>query len=303
MGPFKKEIDALFDELNKDRTSVRSINRRAIFIPAARVVYSMLGNESGSFWRIDALPLTFVEFQRNLQKAQSIYLSWQKDPISQPKEAIEIEQMVESVLGGRLRIEQRGPLAGHLQWQPTHTQSPIEIELASTGQMETWPFILTAQTLFALPPDQRPKYLHVEEPEAHLHPKAQEALVQVLAYLVNKGVHVLITTHSLTILYAINNLILAYQKLGREKDAHLKNRWFSNLNPGVRLDPYQVSAYLFLEAADAAPELAPTSSVEDLMYEADESLPNRPRLRQIDEGRLGEVIGNLQRQFNRLIDL
>ena len=38
--------------------------------------------------------------------------------------------------------------------------------------------------------------LIIEEPEAHLHPSAQQRLAGVLAYMVRKGLRVLITTHS-----------------------------------------------------------------------------------------------------------
>lgn len=66
--------------------------------------------------------------------------------------------------------------------------------------------------------------LVLEEPEAHLHPKVQRTLARVIARLVNKGVHVWITTHSTTFCQQINNLI----KLGplpKDRAAEAKQKW------------------------------------------------------------------------------
>ena len=71
--------------------------------------------------------------------------------------------------------------------------------------------------------------LIIEEPEAHLHPKNQVILAEILAELVKKGVYVLITTHSDYILDKINNIILRHIK---EKDESC-------------LPPEEVGVYLF----------------------------------------------------------
>ncbi len=65
----------------------------------------------------------------------------------------------------------------------------------------------------------------VEEPEAHLHPKAQRAIAGVLADLAKAGVYVLVTTHSDIILEQISNFIHADnipgdKMLNREASKH-----------------------------------------------------------------------------------
>ena len=46
-----------------------------------------------------------------------------------------------------------------------------------------------------------------DEPESHLHPEAQRALVNGLAEAVNQGLELIIITHSPYILSCVNNLI------------------------------------------------------------------------------------------------
>lgn len=51
------------------------------------------------------------------------------------------------------------------------------------------------------------KLIIFEEPEAHLHLEAQREIAKYLVSLVNKGIHLIITTHSDTFIQQLNNLI------------------------------------------------------------------------------------------------
>ena len=78
----------------------------------------------------------------------------------------------------------------------------------------------------------------LEEPESHLHPRAQLVLAKLISSSINKyEKSVILTTHSDYFVAAINNLIMA-SKLSREKLEDL------NLREWETLRPDNVAAYL-----------------------------------------------------------
>jgi predicted ATPase len=58
--------------------------------------------------------------------------------------------------------------------------------------------------------------VYIEQPELHLHPRAQVALAEILAEAANRGVRVVIETHSSLLLQGVQTVI-AQQKLPHEK--------------------------------------------------------------------------------------
>ena len=116
--------------------------------------------------------------------------------------------------------------------------------------------------------------IYVEEPEIHLHPGAQRVFVEILAMLVRQGFRVVVTTHSLTVLYTINNLVQA-GRLPPEIDR-------PGLPPkGLRLLPEEVEAYLFRRDGTV------------------DTLVNRKN-GFINEAELGTVSDELQGQMNQI---
>ena len=77
----------------------------------------------------------------------------------------------------------------------------------------------------------------VEEPEAHLHPKGQQAISDILVQLANAGVFVLATTHSDIVLEQISNAV---------RRAGLENKKSAAKNGGESLNArHQAAAYSF----------------------------------------------------------
>lgn len=71
--------------------------------------------------------------------------------------------------------------------------------------------------------------VYVEQPELHLHPRAQVALAQVLADAANRGVRIVVETHSSLLLLGLQTLI-AEGKLSPDKTIL---HWFTRDDDGV----------------------------------------------------------------------
>ena len=116
---------------------------------------------------------------------------------------------------------------------------PVPLSQASTGQQES---IRILQDIFLSLVDNVPTFKIIEEPEAHLYPKAQKHIVEVLSVsLQNRQSQILITTHSPYILSVCNNLLYARR---------ITNR-FEQLNEAINtivdaqfwLDPDRFAAF------------------------------------------------------------
>ena len=99
----------------------------------------------------------------------------------------------------------------------------ISLTNASSGQQEAFPLILFLLSCLSDVQKDIPHALYVEEPEAHLYPDSQWAIVRLMAGVFNLSLadsfsKLLITTHSPYLLAAFNNLIRAQQLAEGFKD-------------------------------------------------------------------------------------
>ncbi len=263
LEPFSEEIGQWLRHWFSDPVSSGKISGKAVFIPAERTFYSHFITSNPRILFSKELPLTTHEFARILIQAGGSDESL--------RQADDMERLVSDALGGKVVSVQKQGCPRKLLWLPKGSEQPIPMAMASSGQMSAWPLVTIAKDMFAK--GELPLFLHIEEPEIHLHPKAQVAIVKLLAYLANHGIRIVVTTHSLTVLYALNNLTLAYRQLGNKEAERVPE-------VPVRLSPEKMAAYLF----------GTDGKIEKI---ADES-------GQIDEGLLGETLGDLEIEFNRL---
>lgn len=230
LSGFKEEILFWLQPTTEKQTA-----RRAIFIPDERSYYSRFLNTTPTRLGDSAVsPIPMLEFARILEIATNVSFKWQKGETPKPSEVKHIEKWTQKALRGQASVAERGPYAKRWVWQPVGSDNVLDIEMASSGQKEAWPLVVTLKALFAKDglPFEAPVSLYIEEPESHLHPAAQVAMLKILVYLVQQGYRVVVTTHSLTVLYALNNLMLGFRRNPQVLS-----------EPELALDPEMVSAY------------------------------------------------------------
>ena len=253
---------------------------RALFVPAERVIFP---HASPSVWKLLTWPSTLVLYGDALQNANTVSSRWDNNQPATPQGRL-VQQLSREALGGE--VIKSGE---EWRWQ-INPRTRIDLDMASSGQKANWSWLLLAETLF----DQReqalldqPFRIHIEEPEIHLHPAAQRTMMRILAFLANQGVEVLVTTHSLTMLYELNNLVTAAHLLPEKlTDARVPA-------PEFRIPASKVAAYMFQDDGQVLPLMQQQNlSLED---EAERLIPwiNEDTLRLVDE-ELGQELSRIR---------
>lgn len=103
------------------------------------------------------------------------------------------------------------------------SQDMVSITDVGFGVSQTLPVLVA---LLAAEPGQ---LVYLEQPELHLHPRAQVALARVLADAASRGVRVVAETHSSLLLLAIQTMVAE----GGLSPAMIKLHWFTRRDDGV----------------------------------------------------------------------
>jgi predicted ATPase len=153
--------------------------------------------------------------------ASVIYL-WQLDGKSELLAALNHSLQSLALTGGvkadRLNDVQLELRVGRLpDTMPKGPSDAVNIADVGIGVPQVLP------VLVALLVAQPGQLVYIEQPEIHLHPRAQVALAQVLADAANRGVQVVAETHSNLLLLGVQSLV-AEGKLAADK---VKLHWFS----------------------------------------------------------------------------
>lgn len=112
---------------------------------------------------------------------------------------------------------------GRLHTSKGRAKDMVSIADVGFGVSQTLP------VLVALLVAEQGQLVYLEQPEIHLHPRAQSALAQILADAANRGVIVVVETHSSLLLLAVQTII-AEGKLSPDK---VKLHWFKRRDDGV----------------------------------------------------------------------
>lgn len=179
-----------------DESSSADLFEQVIYIPSGRSFFSTLAqNVFGFLSENIGLDPFLVNFGRHYEFSKQF---GRLHPTPS-----RFTQLAKSILKGTHRFEK------NQDWLVTGDKR-IAMNHASSGQQEALPLILVLQSLSAMRPNHALRSVVVEEPEAHLFPTAQKAMVELLftTHEKNTNTKFLITTHSPYILSCINNSIL-----------------------------------------------------------------------------------------------
>ncbi len=119
-------------------------------------------------------------------------------------EYIRLAQVLETILGGGVDFSAPEPDERRDLRFRCASGHDMEMSLVSSMVKELAPLVLYLRYLA------RPgELIVIDEPEMNLHPRAQAQVAELLAMLVNAGLHLLITTHSPYIVDHLGNLMAA----------------------------------------------------------------------------------------------
>lgn len=126
------------------------------------------------------------------------------------------------VLRGKIEVKHPAP-GGYPEflYRPQKTAQALRMSRSSSMVSELAPLVLFLRGIVR-PGD----LLIIEEPEAHLHPGAQTAVVLTLTRLIRAGVRVIVTTHSHWFLQQIANLIREGEVNKLRRDTPASADWF-----------------------------------------------------------------------------
>ena len=130
----------------------------------------------------------------------------------------------------RGEIEVRRPAGGYpeFRYRPQKSEQSLRMNQSSSMVSELAPLVLFLRGIVR-PGDT----LIIEEPEAHLHPKAQTKVAMTLARLVRVGVRVVITTHSDWLLEQIGNLVREGEVMKLGKNQGEPETWLTEEEVGA----------------------------------------------------------------------
>ena len=199
----------LFQEIKKVFTK-----DNYIYIPARRSFFTMLSKNIFSIIENGVeIDYIFTQFGRLFQNTKKEFENLNKK-ISK-KDLLFIENRYKELLKGTYAFEDDEDRIY------INKDEFLPLNQISSGQQELLPALLI---LLSVLNSKTSTTIIFEEPEAHLFPKDQQRLVELLIYILNhtqSGNRLIITTHSPYILSVLNNLIYAGKLKSKSIDENL----------------------------------------------------------------------------------
>ncbi len=206
------EKDKVLTELNNSLNEIFGFDNDLLFIPAGRSIISTLSEQIQNInpKSLDSLTKLFIE-RINASKGfkgsndlESYNLYGHLD--MENEMVLLLKNLSESILQGSYFYDEFEDGGDKIKISNTNY---IRLLFASSGQQET---VWIIQMVLLLILNKQKVFIVIEEPEAHLFPKTQKDILNLIVLLSNTSDNkIFITTHSPYILTSLNNNIYAYQ--------------------------------------------------------------------------------------------
>lgn len=199
------KIDSLKDRLFSDSSDT-------LYIPAGRSILSTY-SESLASLEVSQMDLPMQDFINKIKKYKTRYSVGLEEFVENYTKVVSGQiknsdvdlaiQIVRRILKGEYTCERDGEKIYYSK------DSWVKLMYSSSGQQES---LWILMTLFSFIIDKRNTFVILEEPEAHLFPAAQKAIMELIALFSNStGSSVVLTTHSPYILTSMNLLIYSHK--------------------------------------------------------------------------------------------
>lgn len=199
---------------------------RPIFVPAGRSFFALLQNSIFSFLSSNnAIDPFLKEFGLFYEDIKPLIFRPPRDD-SRKQISDELRAYSSKLLGGKYRREKGRDIL------LLEGERKVDVSISSSGQQEVLPLTLILRILPLIKFREPNITLFLEEPEAHIFPKAQRVFLEFLSLSIKlslSNVQAFLTTHSPYLLAAMNNLIEANSltesslaKIGIKKNATIK---------------------------------------------------------------------------------
>lgn len=208
-----------------------------LFIPAGRSILSTLSEQIQDMnpRSLDPLMKTFIErvnTSKGMRGSDDLYNYNLHKEVKIEDETLRLLKILsESILNGSyFKDDEEGDKIKIIN------ENYIELLFASSGQQET---VWIIQMVLLLILNKQKVFIVIEEPEAHLFPKTQKDILNLIVLLSNTSDNkIFITTHSPYILTSLNNNIYAYQ-VGQQHEAKVDKI----IDRKLWMNPNKVQAY------------------------------------------------------------
>jgi hypothetical protein len=153
--------------------------------------------------------------------------------INPPTAFADLATELENLLGGGVGVS----AFGDLQFQPKNETNQIPLYLSSS-LVKSWSGVVIYLRHLA----QEGDILMIDEPEINLHPKTQILIARFLAKMVNRGIRIVVSTHSDYILRELSTLIILHKDFEGKTDLLQRYTYYEESNT---LSAEKVAVYHF----------------------------------------------------------